>query len=210
MVSLYISSNLGHFINVPVRFEYLRSCSLNFNDGTRPQSTCEYAPLQPLGGNVLLLSFAYVCPEPVLAYIRFVVQHGAKNTRLLTSRLLDVGRICGVFEHQVEVMGAHRYQQCYHAAWERLVRQHSTGAPRVQLTVAEDNVGRCSGAFLAPCKNNPCLFSTLPSVPLSRACLGKIIHDVCTCTKAERRVSIHLYRHFSLFWIYFYRLTIEA
>jgi hypothetical protein len=27
---------------------------------------------------------------------------------------------------------------------------------------------------------------------LSRACLGKIIHDVCTCTKAERRVSIHL------------------
>ena len=73
MVSLYISSNLGHFINVPVRFEYLRSCSLIFNDGTRPQSTCEYAPLQPLGGNVLLLSFAYVCPEPVLANIRLVV-----------------------------------------------------------------------------------------------------------------------------------------
>jgi hypothetical protein len=50
-----------------------------FRSASRIESS-SHTPTTPAETRVLFLNFPYVCPEPVLANIRFPVSNGAKRT----------------------------------------------------------------------------------------------------------------------------------
>ena len=70
----------------------------------------------------------------ILGRIRVRLHNPLSDVRLFhRPDLLDIGWVGRIFEHQVQMVRAHRQQQGDDTAWEGDVRQHATRAPRVEL-----------------------------------------------------------------------------